>query len=255
MSEVRAVKRAFEILDYLRVEKEPQSLASLHRSLGLSKTTLARILGTLEKSGFVERDSVSQGYILGMKFLHFGYVVSERFTAKKVSTPVLKRIRDACNETVYIYLLNGNSRICVDYLQGKSTVRVMVYLGQESPLYSGASGKAILAYFADEKLEKYFKETELVPLTSNTIVDRDRLRQELKTIRQRGYAVSLGEKVPGVFSISAPIRDEKGIVNASLSIAAPLDRQSEIDSFVKLVVEGAVEISNYSQVFRNELFN
>lgn len=248
MSEVRAITRALNILEALQLEKEPQSLASLHRNLGLSKTTLARILSTLEKGGYVERDSSLQGYTLGMKFLHFGHAVSERLTVKQVAAPVLKRIRDTCMETVYIYLLNGNKRICIDCLQGKSTVRVMVYLGQESPLYCGASGKVLLAFFSEERMEKYFQENELHPLTSTTIVNRNLLEQDLISIRQRGYAVSMGEKVSGVISVSAPIRDHKGEVNASLSIAAPIDRQSEIDTFIKMVVEGAAEISSYQSI-------
>ncbi|MCG8401164.1 MAG: IclR family transcriptional regulator [Firmicutes bacterium] len=248
MSEVRTLKRAFEILDYLRLMEKPQSLASLHKSLGLSKTTLARILATLEKNGYVERDGNSQGYMLGIKFLHFGYVVSERYTVKQVTPLVMKRIRDACMETVYIYLLNNNSRICVDYLQGKSMVRVMVYIGEESPLYCGASGKILLAHFSDEKLEKYLNDTKLVALTTNTIVNRDTLEQELQIIRRQGYAVSYGEKVSGVISASAPIWNEKGDVSSSLSIAAPVERRPELERFVKLVVEGAMEISNYNRV-------
>ncbi|SFR00897.1 IclR family transcriptional regulator [Desulfoscipio geothermicus] len=250
MTEVRAVKRAFEILEVLCKEKEPQSLASLHKTLGLSKTTLARILNTLEKGGYVERDSSLQKYALGMKFLHYSYAVSERLTVKQVAAPILRRIRDSCMETVYIYFLHNNQRICIDCLQGKSAVRVMVYLGQESPLYAGASGKAILAYFSKEELEKYFNEVELKPLTPNTIINRDLLEQDLKLIRQRGYATSIGEKVSGVISVSAPIWDKDGKVTSTLSIAAPMDRQSEIENFIQLVKEGAAEISSYHKVFK-----
>jgi len=250
LTEVRAIKRAFEILEVLRAEKEPQSLASLHKTLGMSKTTLVRILGTLGKGGYVERDSTMQKYTLGMRFLHYGCAVSERVTVKQVAAPVLRKIRDACMETVYIYILHQNRRICVDYLQGKSTVRVMVHLGQESPLYAGASGKIILAYFTEEELKKYFQENELIPLTPTTIVNRVMLEQELKQHRQCGYAVSLGEKDAGVISVSAPISDEQGRVSASLSIAAPMERYSEIDTFVKLVKEGAAEITNYKSIMK-----
>ncbi|MFZ5648519.1 MAG: IclR family transcriptional regulator [Bacillota bacterium] len=248
MSEVRAIMRAVEILEALRSEKEPQSLASLHHNLGLSKTTLARILNTLENAGYVERDRSQQKYTLGMKLLYYGYAVSEKLTVKQVAAPVLKRIRDACLETVYIYILHNNRRLCVDCLQGKSAVRVMAYVGDESPLYVGASGKAILAYFSEEELDLYFKETDLVPLTPNSIVNRELLEQDLKGIRQRGYAISVGEKVSGVISVSAPLKNERGIVNASISIAAPIDRQSEVDKYIKLVTEGAAEINSYQSI-------
>lgn len=245
MTEVRAVKRAFEILEVLCKEKEPQSLASLHRSLDLSKTTLARILNTLELGGYVERDSSLQKYSLGMKFLHYSYAVSERLTVKQIAAPILSRIRDSCMETVYIYILHGHNRICVHCLQGKSSVRVMVYIGQVSPLYAGATGKAILAYFSEAELEKYFNEVELKPLTPSTITNRDLLEQDLKRIQQRGYAISIGEKDSGAISVSAPIWDKDGKVTSALSIAAPLDRQQEVDNFIKLVKEGAAEISSY----------
>ncbi|MCL6612009.1 MAG: IclR family transcriptional regulator [Peptococcaceae bacterium] len=246
--EVRAIRRALDILEVLRLEKEPKSLAYLHQALGLPKTTLARVLGTLEAAGFVERDSTLQKFTLGMKFFYYGHAVSERITDKQVVAPVLKRIRDACLETVYIYILHNNRRICVDYLPGKNAVRVMTYVGEESPLYVGASGKVILAYFTDEELDQYFKETELVPHTPNTVINRELLMHEIKLIRQRGYAVSLGEKTAGVISVSAPLRDEKGRVRSSLSIAAPLERQSEVDTYVKLVLEGAAEINSYRAI-------
>lgn len=248
MSEVRAILRAVEILEVLRAEKEPQSLASLHHTLGLSKTTLARILNTLENAGYVERDSSRQKYTLGLKLIYYGYAVSERLTVKQMAAPVLNRIRDACSETVYIYILHNNRRLCVDCLQGKSAVRVMAYVGDESPLYVGASGKVILAYFSEQDLDRYFKETELVPLTPNSIVSRELLEQDLKLIRQRGYAVSMGEKVAGVISVSAPLKDERGNVKASLSIAAPIDRQSEVDKYIKLVTQGAAEINSYQSI-------
>ena len=248
LDEVRAIKRAFEILELLRTNKGPHSLASMHKELCLPKTTLARMLRTMEAEGFVEKDSTQQSYILGMKFLHFGYAVSERMTIKQVASPILKRIRDACLETVFIYILHNNRRICVDYMPGKNAVRVMTYIGEESPLYVGASGKVILAHFTEEELGRYFEETEMIPLTDGSIVNRDLLVQDLKQISQRGYAISLGEKTSGVFSVSAPLKDEKGRVRASLSIAAPTDRQSEVDKYIKLVTEGAAEINSYQSI-------
>lgn len=246
--EVRSIKRAFDILEILRREKEPKSLAYLHQALGLPKTTLARILGTLEAEGFVERDSTLQKYFLGMKFFYYGHAVSERVTEKQVVGPVMKRIRDACLETVYIYILHKNRRLCVDYLPGKHSVRVMTYVGDESPLYVGAAGKVILAYFTGEELEKYFQETDLVPFTPGSIVRRDLLKKELELVRQQGYAVSLGEKTSGVISVSAPLKDVKGRVRASLSIAAPLERQPEVDTYVSLVTGGAEEINKYGSL-------
>lgn len=247
--EVRSIKRALDILEVLRVEKEPRSLAYLHKALDLPKTTLARILNTLEAEGFVERDSTLQKYTLGIKFFYYGHAVSEKLTEKQVVAPVLKRIRDACLESVYIYILHNNRRLCVDYLPGKHTVRVMTYVGDESPLYVGASGKVMLACFTEEELDCYFRETELVPFTPNSIVNRELLEQDLKLIRQRGYAISLGEKAAGVISVSAALKDEKGKVRGSLSIAAPMERQAEVDKYIRLVTEGAAEI-NSCQPFR-----
>lgn len=251
MPEIKSITKAIEVLEALRREKGPLSLAALHQQLGIPKSTLVRILYTLETAGLIERDAGLKNYYLGMKFLQYARSAAERITVKQVAAPVLKRIRDACLETVYIYILYKNRRICIDCLQGKSDVRVMVYLGQESPLYAGASGKVMLAYFTDEELERYLAETELQPLTDKTIVDREKLLQDLKLIRRRDYAVSRGEKVPGVISVSAPIWDENGRASASLSIAAPMEKQAEIENYVKLVKEGAEEISAYKVEIAN----
>lgn len=243
MQEIRSVRRALSILEVLFKETEPLSLSELHRKLQLSKTTVARLLNTLENLGYVERDSNSQKYSLGMKLLYLGSAVNRRLKIKKMAEPVLKKIHNECEETVFLNILYQDKRLCVECLQSTKDVRVIAYIGQDAPLYCGASGRAILAYFNEEELERYLAKTKLKKIGPNTIIDKNVLIKELKRVRECGYAISVGEQIAGGLSVSAPVKNKNGKVVASLSIVTPDNRtQEDIEHYIKLLKEGAYEL-------------
>ena len=102
-------------------------------------------------------------------------------------------------------------------------------IGNQSPLYAGASAKCLLAFSPDRFKTQYFKNTRRIPLTDKTIVDKTQLLDELNKIKKKGYAVSLGERTPGLGSLSCPVFNYKGDILASLSLAIPEIRITQKD--------------------------
>lgn len=241
--EVRAVERALAVLEAL--QEDVQGLSELSRKLNLSKATLLRLLNTLTKQGFVDYNEKTKKYDLGLKLLQLGMTVSERFDLKKVAGPYLEKIWNACGETVYLNIRNGNERLCIDCLHGKKDVRVVAYTGHKSPLYVGASGKAILAFLDPQELDDYLMNVKLEKVAPGTITDIEALRKDLAKTREQGYATSFEERYSNALGASAPIRDVTGKVIASISITAPSNRTAdEVKQYIILVKEAAREISN-----------
>jgi len=118
-------------------------------------------------------------------------------------------------------------------------------LGERLPLYTGGSGNAILAYLPDEEIKRFIKEEKLISYTSNTITDPEKLLQNLKEIRKKGYAIAIGERVPDATTIGAPIFDFTSKVIASLTISGPSEciTEEKITEFVSLIKEAAMKIS------------
>jgi DNA-binding IclR family transcriptional regulator len=155
------------------------------------------------------------------------------------------KLRDVANETVTINVRSGFSRVCIDQVEALHEVRWQQEIGRISPLYAGATGKAILAYLGPEESKEFFETVTLEKLTPYTSVGRRELMQKLERIREQGYALGSQDRILGVAGISAPIFNRLDRVVGALTIAGPAERctHERLMSWVEALVDATRQIS------------
>ena len=139
----------------------------------------------------------------------------------------MEQVSGETKETVHLNILEEGHRICIDTLESSMALRAGMPLGHRSPLHAGASAKCLLAFSLPQFIDTYLESAPLTRLTENTLVDLPALKQALVHIRKDGFATSLGERTPGLGSLSAPIMDHRGRVIGALSLAIPEIRFSD----------------------------
>lgn len=211
---VRAVERAMALLFRLAEHRRGVSLQQLAGEVGCSKSTVHRLLATLERLGAVERDARPGYYRLGPRARELGQNGWARTDLRQVALPYMQALRDESEETVTLHLMDGYEHVVVEECESAQEIRRTLPLGQRAPLLRGATAKAILAFLPDA-------EAVHVLGAVRTADDDGPSAQELHDIRSLGYAFSMSERVPGGAAISVPIRDRTEQVCAALSISGP----------------------------------
>lgn len=223
----QTVINALQLLDYFMGEPYELSLHEIYKKTNMSKPTVYRLLSSLEYCGFLTKVKVSDRdirYRLGLKLLEFGNMVAEQLDFRKIALPFMKELRDEINEIVHLVVLDGDQATYIEKVESSQTIRLYTRVGKSTPLYAGSGPKLLLAFLPEAHQEKVISKLELDPLTENTIVDKNQLRQELKNIRKQGYAISDGEQNMETIGISYPIRDYTGDVAGALSVSGPSNR-------------------------------
>lgn len=238
------MRRALGILDAFTFEKSQLSMAQICEIVKLPRPTVTRLLTTLIDEGFVVRNA-NRKYSLGVKLCRLGAIAQRSRELKEVALPVLREMRDRLGETAYIDVVEGVERHCILSVEGNQAIRIIVPVGQRSPMHAGADGKVLLAYQPEEVIQELIRNNYLTAKTEHTITDLQQLKLELQKIREQGFAVSHGEWVKGSVAISAPIVDESGLVVAGLSISVPDYRTTEqvIATYIRAVCDAAAQIS------------
>jgi DNA-binding IclR family transcriptional regulator len=164
---------------------------------------------------------------------------------RPVCTPYLERLRQATNETVSLYIRMGDCRVCIEELESGQEIKYSQTVGLTAPLHVGAPGKVLLAFLPLAELEALLATLPLTAVTSHTITDREQLLEELNTVRQQGYAVSIGERSPWASAAAAPIWDWSGKPIAALSVLGPSQRLTSevLPALGQQVQQVAIEIS------------
>lgn len=219
--------------------------SEIARQLKMNRSRVFRILKTLEKRGYVEFDSQSQGYRLGLKFVAIGENVRERLDLRRESQDILLELAQKTGDVAHLLVLFGQSAVCVDRYQGENMLQVAAPIGVPLPLYIGASPKILLAHLPDEERERIIEELELRPFTPYTITNKDELRKCLEQIRHQGYAIDEQDYEIGVYAIGAPVRDHTGRVVAGITVTVPEVRYNPIrkEQIVQMVIEASRKVS------------
>ncbi|GMK45801.1 IclR family transcriptional regulator [Paenibacillus glycanilyticus] len=217
-SNVRAVERALDIL-LCFTEGSDLAMSEIAEKVGLHKSTVHRMLATLEDRGFVERDPSSERYHLGMRMWELSAHLSSSDDQSVIWQPEMERLRDRLGETVSIYVRDGSERVRIQAVQSNQPVRRVAPVGARLPLYAGASSKVLIAYSDRFVQEQIFGDPAWL-----LAIDLDQYKQQLEEIAQQGYATSFEEREPGVAALAAPIFNRHGQVAAALSVSGPSSR-------------------------------
>ncbi|MBC5825261.1 MAG: IclR family transcriptional regulator [Candidatus Eremiobacteraeota bacterium] len=245
-SKVNSVDRALVILEYLGTQSKEVGVRELGQNIGLSKSSVHRILQTLRARGFVRWNPENARYSLGMKAFEVGSGILRSMEAHSAAKFSLEQLVNALGETAFLGVIDGSEMVYVDKIDGRRALRMVADIGARSPLHSTAIGKALLAYSDRAEIDRMLAGKPLTRYTDNTLTDAAALRQELEKIRRQGYSEDDEEAEQGLYGVGAPLFNYSGRAVAAISVAAPKMAQqqpSQKENIVKHVVEAAQEIS------------
>lgn len=232
---VRAVERALDILLCFTKNRE-LALTEISSQIGLHKSTVHRLIATLEDKGFVIRDSRTDKYRLGMKIWELSTHLSNSDDPAVLLLPAMESLRDRLGETVSLYLRDGAERIRIQAVQSNQAVRRVAQVGARLPLWVGASSKVLVAFAPPASQESLLGSPDW-PKS----VDKKQYRRQLDEIVRKGYAISIEERESGAAAVAVPIMDRTGRIAAALSVSGPVSRLSEetLEAYAPLLKEAA----------------
>lgn len=241
---VRVLAKAVLLLECL-AETPELSAVQLAECIGEPRSTVHRLLASLQQLDMVEPGSRRGAYRLGLKPLRLGATVIARFDERQAALPVMERIHEQTEETVFLCVRRGHEAVCIERIDGRWVRSMALRLGGSLPLHIGGAPRALLAWEPRELWEKYAATETLVSPTCDEPISFDELAADLERVRAQGFSISDGDVVPGIAALGAPIFDHPDRVCAALSISGPrpliLEQNAELVQ--SLLVDGAAEIS------------
>jgi DNA-binding IclR family transcriptional regulator len=217
---VQSLERAFAILD--EVARRPAGVTEIADRVRLPKSTVARLLATLESLEAVERFDGAQ-WRIGPGLEALSATESLERSLISVARPFLARLAADLDEDAGLGLPDGNDVLYVDQVGSDKPVQVRDWTGTRAPMHTVPSGLVFLAEWPADALEAYLA-GELVALTPRTVTDPRRLRRRLEEVRAAGCAWGLEEFAEGIDSVAAPVRDARGKAIAAIHAHGPAYR-------------------------------
>lgn len=217
--------RLFEDHEMIRVNQ-------VAREMGLSRSTVHRMLTTLSHHQFVEQDCDSRAYRPGPALVDIGLSVVAKIDIRALAHTSLVELRDVTGETAHLGIMRGaTSVLFLDCVESGRVVRAGSRTGVVLPAHSTCTGKALLAELTDAEVAALYPSGPLEATTPRALTTLDALLAELAEVRRLGYAVNRGESEPEIAGVATTVRDQRGRVRCALLVTAPLSRVD--DAWVK----------------------
>jgi IclR family acetate operon transcriptional repressor len=245
-STLRSVDRAIAVLKAFNEEEPELGVTELSQRLELPKSTVYRLLASFQREGIVDQNPETEKYRLGIELVSLAGLVLKQIDVRQVARPYLRSLAEAFEETVNLTVLTGDGKVInIDGISSPRMVRNVGWIGREMLPHCISGGKALLAHLSQQRLERILAKG-LPRFTEKTITDPIVLREELKRVRQQGYAVAQEELEVGLSAVAAPIWNHEGKVVAALSVSGPSFRLSseKIPELAKLTRQTANDISH-----------
>lgn len=236
---IRAVGRALAIFDAYDNEHLSLSLQEIAERIRMPKTTAFRLVNTLERAGFLVRMD-NQQYCLSLKLARLGGLVRSTLSIREIARPVMLQVNEQTSETITLNTIVGTDRMVLEVVDTPAPLMSMARPGQQMPLFLGASSRIMLAYMQPEELAKVVKANAKAPDFDRAAFDR-----EIARFRRQGYALTRGQRVPGLTAIAAPIFDLQGQVRHCLALTGPSVRVDARDQeLADIMIAAGRDISN-----------
>jgi IclR family transcriptional regulator, acetate operon repressor len=227
--------RLFEDHEMIRVNQ-------VARDMGLSRSTVHRMLATLSHHEFVEQDEYSRAYRPGPALVDIGLAVVSKIDIRAISHTALVELRDLTGETAHLAIMRGATDVLfLDSVESDRIVRTSSRTGRVLPAHATATGKALLAERSDEEVAALYPSGAMPAPTPRTLTTVGELLEQLAEVRRLGYAVNHGESEDDVAAVAAAVKDKHGHVRCALVTNAPLSRAN--DAWVKTAAAATMRVA------------
>jgi DNA-binding IclR family transcriptional regulator len=250
---VQSVERTLDIIETLSEYKTGVGVTTLSKELKLHKSTVHRLLTTLMLRKYVEQDSETSKYKLGMRLFELGNAVLSKLDIRQHAMAYLRQLWRTTGETIQLAIVDQHKVLYVDVLETLERVGVKSNVGERVPLHCSAPGKVWLSALPDDRINEIIKMLKFEPFTPYTIDNPDKLKESVNQAKELGYAVDNQEYSTDLISVAAPVRNYRGRVIACIAITSPALRMNEekIKEFGEQVKSTAEKISQ-SMGFNNK---
>ena len=218
---VQSIKRSFALLRALALG--PVGVTELAERVDLPKSTVARLLGSLEEEQAVEQTEAGGEYRLGPGLIDLAGSAPRGRNLVATARPHLLELAESIDEVAGLSIIDGGQVYYLDQTESSSNIQVRDWTGEYAPLHAVPSGLVILAHQPERFIEGYLA-VPLMQCTSWTTTDPDELRERLEHVRSIGYAWVYEEFAEGINSVAAPVFESDGSVEAALHVHGPAYR-------------------------------
>lgn len=221
------------------------SVREVSRDTGIDKSTVSRIFGQLQSLKVVDQSPITDRFEVGYRLLSLGEVLHTHNSLWGLAEPIIRRLVEHFDETCYLIAREANQARFRERIDCKQAIRYVIEPGQVSPLYAGAGGRAILAGLSPDDSARYLDGIPLTAVTPGTVTNRTVLENLLAEDRDRGYSVSIGERVAGGHGIGAPLFRADGDCIGAVLWTCPSSRfdPTRVPEFGVGVLTAAADIS------------
>ena len=222
---IQSLDRALHILKVL-AGSEGMSLTELAESSGQSPATAYRVLTTFATHGMVEFQPDQQLWFIGREAFRIGSAFLGRSNLVEQARAEMRSLMAETGETANLAIAEGGQVMFLSQVETHEPIRAFFRPGTRGPIHASGIGKALLAWYPADRVDGIVRDEGLAAFTPRTITDRDRLVEELATIRARGWALDDEERTEGMRCVAAPIFNEFREAVAGVSISGPVVRMA-----------------------------
>jgi IclR family KDG regulon transcriptional repressor len=221
-----SVANSIRLLTSFNGGEDELAITTLAQRLGLAKSTVHRLASTLASAGFLEQNSQTGRYRLGVALFELGALVRRRMDVANEARPHLRELLEKTGETVQLGIVDHYSVLYVYEMESRRAIRMAAAVGARGPLHCTAIGKVLLAFqpadFIRETIER-----GLTRFTHKTVTRGEAVLELLEEVRDRDHAIDDEESEAGLRAVAAPVRNHNGMVIAALGVAAPVQRMNK----------------------------
>ncbi|SMG58421.1 transcriptional regulator, IclR family [Paraburkholderia susongensis] len=220
---VPGLERGLKILMEFSPREPVLGAPELSRRLNIPRTTVFRLLQTLEALGFLERADKDRNYRLGVAVLRLGFEYLSSLELTDFGLPIIERLRDDTGLTSHIVIRDGRDVVFVAKAQSHAPIfsSVKVNVGTRLPAYATTHGQVLMGDLSFEELKKLYPEPELERFTAQTPATVDDLYERIRDDARRGFAISESSFERGISVVSAPVRNDTHRIVAVITTTIP----------------------------------
>ncbi|WP_373228813.1 IclR family transcriptional regulator [Cohnella sp.] len=244
------ISKAVHILDILvpQGSEKEMSVTEISRELDMPVQSAHRILSSLSKHGFVAQNNKNKKYKLGLSVMKYGFLMWDSLMLRSVSKPFMEELSQKTNETVFLATRENEEGVYIDCIDSPQILKISEPIGLRLPLFVGASNRVILAFLPQKERDKILSNVDWTSIPSLKPLTREYIEGEIKSIRERGYAMTSGEATDGTTGIGAPVFSYENTVIGSINCAGPSFRftPQNIDKY-------SFYVKKYAELISKEL--